>query len=294
MKRIYATLMNRVDQEKDLPEDVGEVVVVDWDEKKVIKRILADSLREVKVGRSRGASGITWHENKIYVACREGILSFDPNSYELVDRLVFNPPGGYHQIKSHKDILWLACTGGDVKKGIKNNREIKHVRLSDVEHDTLHFNSLGWDPKGNEYHVYMGQKRLYNFTKKQDVFTNLGPHAHDVCFINKNELLLTQSLSGRLTRIDMKTRQQQVVFSKPVTRLPGGGSDYRALGFMRGVAFDPASNKVFVGVAPGSICEVDPTTWKERASVEICDIPRTCVYDLLLDPRDWGKDENSS
>lgn len=299
MKRIYVTLAERVDRPGDSPGDVGELVALDWDSKTVLQRIPVSSGREVKVGRSRGATGIAWHEGKIYVSCRQGIVSLDPNNYRVgrvhpIDKLGI--PGGIHQIKEHNGELFIVCTAGDSLAVMQRKRIIRLETLASGQ-DQLHFNSIAWDPKGHEYHLYMADKRspgrrkrvqsrIVNHTTGQDVRNGLGRLPHDLLFLDESRLLYCASADGDLHLLDTKTRQDKVVFHRGVTGDPGG--TYRLQGFMRGLAYAPGDDSVFVGLAPGTICELDATDWSLKGEVVFERGSKCAIYDFLLDPRDWG------
>lgn len=291
MKRIYITLVARVDNPTDSPEDIGEVVVVDWDTKKVIKTIIAGGHYIVDTSRSRGAYGVTWQEDKLYVACRQNIIVFDPyDDYKELDVILLGNPAGHHQIKAHNGFIYVVCTGGDLVRRIKDGR-IEQTYCArgggyqeGVANDTLHFNSITWDSNDNEYHLYMRPRYIVNYTTGQRLNAKLGNMPHDLCFLDDNRLLFTDSANGHLRLFNIETNETITVFSKP-TGNKGGG--YQISGFMRGVGYDKESNSVFVGTAPGILYELDADTWAEKNVVIFETKNGSAVYDILFDPRDW-------
>lgn len=297
MKRIYISLTFRVDRPGERTEDVGEVVVVDWDSKSVVKTIIADSLKHVETGRSRGCGGITWLNDKLYVSCRQGISVFDPDgdSTELV-RINPGEPYGLHQIKAHEGTLYVCSAGGDALTVIKNDELARTEKLTGGTFnpssytDTLHFNSLSWDSKGNQYHLYMKPRRIFNYTTGKDVARSLGGMPHDLCFLDDNRVLHTSSSSGKLGLVGVTSGNSQVVWDRPMQGRGAGAPSYRMLGFMRGVAYDKESGSVFVGTAPGNLHELEVDSWKLKSEFAFCTNTEASTYDILLDPRDWGLD----
>jgi len=284
MKKIYITLERRVDSPEDSPEDIGEVVVIDWETKTVVKRLVADSEERVSVGRSRGAAGIDILGDILYVACRQQLVLFDLDSYEKIGTLSLAGPTGLHQVKSHDDYLYIICTGGNLFQRVKDQ---EWVNSTIVEGngllDTLHFNSIAWNPEtGDQYHLYMKGNRIHNWTKRQDTVRPPGSLPHDLCFISGTEVLVSAANAGELHKLNLESGSDACVFSKPVK-----SSSYATKGFMRGIAFDKISNSVFVCNAPGTIFELDAETWQEKACLTFNDTPSGAVYDLVLDPRDW-------
>ncbi len=297
MRRVYVTLVGRVDKHRDSPEDVGELVVLDWDTRTVLNRVIVDSGKLVEKGRSRGASGITWLDGSIYVGCRAGIVRMDPDTfdYEVLDIEV---PSSLHQIKSHEGKLYLTGAGDNSLVVIEGDKMVGRTILGSAD-VPLHFNSIGWDSNGDQYHLYMGSilnpkptrkcpSRIINFTTGTELHGHLGVLPHDLCFIKDDRLLYTSSAAGEIISINLKTRDRFVLFSKEIKSNPGGG--YRVQGLLRGLAFDDATNAVLVGSAPGIIHELDADTGEERSSVNFSNTAGTAVYDILLDPRDWVVD----
>jgi hypothetical protein len=282
-----------VDNPRDSPEDVGELVVLDWDTKTIYKRVIVDSGNLVEEGRSRGASGITWHKEYIYVGGRSGVVKMNPDTYDY-RVLDVKTPAGLHQIKSKGDRIYLAGTSENCLGIIEDDKLVDKVHLSS---DPLHFNSIGWDSEGDQYHLYMGDRsslrgtrkgpsRIVNYTTGREVARSLGRLPHDICFDKEDRLLYTSSMEGKVKFIHPKGGKKGVLFEKTVKGNPRGG--YRMQGLLRGLAFHEGTNAVFVGSAPGSVHEIDADTGEELASVEFSNTLETAVYDILLDPRDWA------
>jgi len=294
MRRIYVTLLGRTDKPQDSPADVGELIVLDWDTQTILRRVIVDSGNLVEKGRSRGATGIDWHDDHIYIGCRSGMVKMDPETYDyaVIERDI---PGGMHQVKSHDGKLYLTGTGDNSLVIFEHDRMIKKISLQDPK-QPLHFNSIGWDSKGDQYHLYLGDpsstrpvkinpSRIVNYTTGHKIHGNLGRLPHDLCFINNERLLYTASGEGKLISMSLKGERHYVLFSKALKSNPHGG--YRIQGLLRGLAFCEETNSVFVGAAPGMVHEVDADTGKEKNCIDFSNSAGTAVYDLLLHPVDW-------
>jgi WD40 repeat protein len=288
-------MVGRVDKPRDSPEDVGELIVLDWNTKTVQARVIVDSGNLVEKGRSRGATGIDWFEEKIYVGCRSGIAKMNPDTYDY-EILDIAAPAGMHQIKSRGNKLFMAGTGDNSLVTLENDEIVEKVCLRNPSKGTLHFNSIAWDSKGHQYHLYMGDRssirairrnpsQIINYTKGKKIHSHLGNLPHDLCFINGDRLLYTASADGEVRFLNLKTKERGIFFKTSLQSNPAGG--YRVQGLLRGLAFDEPTNAVFVGAAPGIIYELDADTGEERDHMNFANSVGTAIYDILLDPRDW-------
>lgn len=295
MRRVYVTLVGRVDKPQDAPEDVGELVVIDWDTKTVQERLIVGSGKDVVLGRSRGATGVAWLNGYIYVSCREGLIKVTPDSFEQ-EVLDLDIPSGLHQVVSYNGMLYLTGTSENCLAVIKDDELVEKNHLYGDKSDSLHFNSIAWDSKGDQYHLYMGNRhtakmarkepsRIVNFTTGNVVHGYLGSLPHDLCFTSPSRLLYTVSGDGELRFIDLETRERGLLFKKPMESDPQGS--YRLQGFLRGLAFHEGTNTLLVGKAPGTLYELNATTGEELDAFEFKNSIGTAVYDVILDPRDW-------
>lgn len=302
MKRIWITIGNRVEKEGDRPEDKGEVLILDWDKKKIHSSFSVDSGEEVEVGRSRGATGVAWHEGYVYITCRKGLLAIDPKTGEEDHAVkVEGFPHGFHGMKSNGRFLKLTCHGEDVVLGVRNKKvqmmyatSPKHgLRISNyANHRENGLNAIGFNPAGEEFHMYSHKGLIYNWTEKKVVLEGLKRAPHDICFLNNVEMLFTRSSARELWLGNVKTGEKRVVFSPHKSQLKEDGKAFAKKGWLRGIAYDPHTEAVFVMAAPGKIYELDRNTWQERASLIYCDRREANPFDLLLDPRDWKEKAN--
>jgi len=294
MRRIWITVGQRVEREGDSPEDKGEVIILDWDKKQICGSFSVDSGEKIEVGRSRGAAGIAWHEGFVYVACRGGILAINPETCDtdhVVDMV--GRPAGYHGMKSDGYYLKVTCHGVDVIQGIRNKKV--QIMYATHEEDGFDFtrhafnclNAIGFNPSGEEFHLYSSRFLIYNWTKKEIAVEGLTEAPHDLCFLNDDEVLVSRSNPKELMLCNVRTGDKRAVFSH--TEANNSGSSHAIPGWLRGVAYDKSTEAVFVMAAPGKIWELDRNTWEVRASLVHSERPEGSPFDLVLDPRDWKK-----
>ena len=297
MKRILITLGRRVPLEGTNASDVGSLVVVNW-ETKCIRRFPINGRASIDKGRSRGASGLDFFEDSLFVASRGDLISLNPNTYEEQYRVDVGYPKGIHQIKAHDDTLWLACMERNCKQAVRNGKVIdlvptKYSGIGDNNRPPGCFNALAWSPNGDEFHMYTGPEEIYDFTRKEVVVKgNLGTGPHDLCFLNEDELLFTRSLSRELVKVNLVSGNMEVVFS-----LDGATkeNDWNFVGFMRGLEYSKKDGSVFVMSGPGMLYELNVDTWQVKQKFNFLygcninqeEIESVCPFDILLDPRDW-------
>jgi len=292
MKRIYATQSHRVEKEGDSPEDKGELFVIDWETKQTIGVHEIDSYETVEVGRTRGAGGITWHEDKIYIACRQGVFSLNPDTYEKIKKIEMGEPLGIHQMKSDGKTIWTACMNADCLQLIRNDVVVDIIpttqfgttpRVNRLDYNGL--NAIGFSPGGEVFLLYSHKGQIYNWSRKEVAVTGLTNAPHDLCFINERELLFTQSGSRELFKADVRTGQRSLILSKNSPNVPG--FQHAIPGWLRGIAYHGPSNSIFLMSAPGIIVELDASSWSERGYYQFSSGAEENPFDLLLDPRDW-------
>jgi len=305
MKRVYVTVGSRVEHEGDKPEDKGEFLAIDWEAKEIVGSYSADSGKEVKVGRSRGASGLSWHDDRIYVTTRLGVTSIDPDSYEQVS----SPKtglGGYHGMDSDGHTLWLTCHGTDCLLAIRDD-EVKSV-LCTTKYGTNQvpveesngLNAVGFSPSGEMFVMYAHKGQIFNWSAQKvavDTRTpdknNPGYHSpHDITFVDEDHCLYTQSSIRRLWKANVRTGEKQCVVDHGPLYNKGGaihdaGTSHAIPGWLRAVAYHEDSNTVFMSSAPGTIIEYDSTNWKERSRFVFTERREANPFEIILDPRDW-------
>ena len=293
MKRIYVTIGTRVEHEGDSPEDKGEFLVIDWETKTRVNSYSCDSGKEVTVGRSRGATGLAWHEDKIYITCRNGLMSLDPDTYEEVSRAE-TAHGGFHGMDSDGHTLWLTCVGTDVVLAIRDDK-LQSIICTDKYGaekgpvgDTTGPNAVGFSPSGDMFFLYAHKFQVFNWTTQKVVVEGLNDAPHDICFISDTEFLSCKSARRELVLMSTVTGEQRVVFSRlDEAAHPSARAEYVTPGWLRGIAFDKKTNAVFVCAGPGILRELDATTWELRAEYVFDTRPNSNPFDIMLDPRDW-------
>jgi len=301
MKRIWITIGGRVPTPEDLPEDKGNILVIDWDSKKAIKAFSLSSGQEVKEGRSRGCSGIDYHEGLMYIASRQALFALDLDSYEVVKKIHSSSFQGVHQIKSHSGKLHLCVTRRNLKAVVEGDK-VKDVIATKYSYNSTDpnikppgcFNAIAWNKSGDEFHMYAGPEEIFNFTRGEVVLRGLSTGPHDLCFLNDYEFLYTRSTAMELVKVDLRTESQTVVFRSGNPRRDLGR--FNIIGMLRGIAHCSSSNSVFVMSVPGRLYELDADTWEEKAVLNFLpDIPaldgaaEPSPFDMVFDPRDWGE-----
>lgn len=293
MKRLYVTRGVRVEHEGDSPEDIGEFLAIDWESKEIIGTYLADSHEEVEIGRSRGASGMAWHDDKIYICCRRGLMSIDPDTYEEVTRAE-TKFGAFHGMDSDGHTLWLTSEGVDCLLAIRNDKLqsiLCTTKYSGPERtpkgESHGLNAVGFSPSGEMFLMYAHKFHMFNWTKQTAVLPAECKNApHDITFMDEDHCLYTQSNNRQLWKVNVRTGEQTCVVDRFKLH-EKKGPDYAALGHLRGIACHKGSNSVFVMAAPGTIIEYDATTWKERDQFVFTKKREANPFELILDPRDW-------
>lgn len=291
MKRIYVTIGSRVEQEGDAPEDKGEFLAIDWDTKQIVGTYIADSGEEVTVGRSRGASGLTWHDGKIYLCCRNGIMSLDPDTYEEAGRITDAPYGGYHGMASDGTTLWVTAHPVGALVGIRNDEVVEDLPTADEDEHVgaCGLNAVGFSPAGEMFAMYSHKKQIFNYTRQEVAVEGLLNAPHDLTFINEDEVLYTESSHRDLCVANVRTGEIQRIYSRNQLYTGDNSPEWAKGGWMRGVAYDSVEDRAFVMCGPGTIYEVKPSGWGIRTvdSFTFCERKGANPFNLILDPRDW-------
>lgn len=293
MKRIYLSMMKRVEYPTRVGYgDNGRIIVLDWETKtQVTNPILLYDLRKPDnpLTRSHGTRGLAFHQGKLYVAGGHQVLSIvDLDRYCVVKTFEI-PSKLTHQLKEKDGVLYLVSTGDDRYYKMQGEEIIEEVCVSPHNENTLHFNSIGWDPAGDEYHVYYKPGQVFNFSQNEVVYTgNQG--LHDVCFVDQNTMIVNDSMARKSLRV----RQDEVSTIYEAAPAPDGiefrgekAKDNHALwGFTRVAIY--SGNSLFLSSAPGRLVEVDTISWEQKEIFDITLDPGDSLYDIALDPRDWS------
>lgn len=307
MRRIYISSMYRLYEGGVGKGELGYVYVLDWDTKELLvepKGVEPDYSLYTPMGKSHGCRGITIHEGKLYVASSGHDISvFDLDTYRLINKLSFPDFKHIHQIKDHNGILYVCSTGTDRLYKLKNDQVIEEIYLGSIApivdpfipedwhgtwgNDRLHFNSIGWDSYGDEYHIYFGARMVFNFTKCKIVYAHgVLRCPHDIMFIPGNAFLVGSS-QDKSVYLFLATLDEIRCINKSFDVAPPDiPNDH---GFTHGLA--SGSNLVFSCSSPTQIRSFDSKTFKLLETHRLTENPNECIYDLVLDPRDWNTNE---
>ncbi|MBD3260637.1 MAG: hypothetical protein GF334_03000 [Candidatus Altiarchaeales archaeon] len=307
MKRMYITSVFRRENPEDDPRDIGEVTIFDWESKKTLGALDVIGSHEIKGGRSRGATGLDIMDGVLYVTTRGTVFGFDLETHGLVykiDDLQGLPIGGFHQLRCRDNKIWIAdCHSNSVvvfdldgvlvdKLSMKKwHGAVNHMLPSDKQGfswdiDKVHLNSLEWHPDtGDLYVTLMTRDLIFNYTKGEVVGKGVGSSPHDIKFLNKDTLLINASSAGNLVELNVKSGKTKTVWGQNVKKNPK--SKHNDIGRVRGMDLHPKSNSVFVGSSPLSVHRVELGSYKTTESATVSDRSNECIYDLVLDPRDW-------
>lgn len=322
MRRVYVTSLFRFDTEEDRARNKdldGRVYVLDWDSGEVLNEPLCVEPGNglmAKSGRSSGARGIAFHQDRIYVAGSGSFINvFDPDTLRIKTRIQCDQEtqGSFHIIREKDGILYVPNTRGDSILKIQGVEIIEEVKLEEhvrplLEannargdwyekrewgHDKLHFNSIGWDPAtGDEYHMYFGPRMLVNFTKKEIVLKE-GPLncPHDI--VPTQHGIFTSSSGDRTVLLVRENGR----FIHTITKEYQGeytGPEYALWGFTRGLAYYKPEKLLVTGVSPGTLrgyrFEGAHKVFLEKELVLTMD-NKESIFDVMLDPRDWIEEE---
>lgn len=303
MKRVYVTTIHRK-KEFTKGERLGNVYVVDWETKEFLTKpsgLDPGYSFHKPLSKSHGVRGISFHGDKIFVAGSGSNLScFDKDTFELVEHKEIKELIGIHHIRSHGGLLNVVSTGNDTLFKLDGFDVVDEVHIGDYKEyiephmfeecrekewgtNKLHFNSIGWGPDGDEYHIYCGAKIIFNFTKKEVVYSGEGLNGpHDLVF-DDNSLFFNNSETLSTCRIDLGSKGLYEVHKfYPDSRFI---SEYNTNGFTRGLA--KSGDTLFMCGSPTRVCSFDIELNKETDVLELSDDLGESIFDIILDPRDW-------
>jgi hypothetical protein len=299
MRRVYVTVTRRVQKGASQDEYRGSVVVLDWDE----RRVVAQHWVEGAPGRgsSTGCRGMAIHEGRLAVAVAPNVVQCR-NLDSLAVEDEFEVPGvaDVHQVQSRDGLLWVVNTHLN-ELVVLRGREVLERRSAmtpDVQRyvftwrygdpaciDKLHFNSIGWSPGGHEMHVYSDANMIYDATLRRPAWLGQ-PLAkpHDVVFASPDEVLVNSSTDHRTFLLHLSnSNYRELYHAEAQARL--AGPTYAAAGWTRGL--DVRGTRAFIGVSPAAVVEVDVHAARVVSEVRISDNLQETPYGVLLDPRDW-------
>lgn len=281
--------------------ELGYVYVLDWETKELVVKpqgVQPDYSLYTPMGRSHGCRGITIHDGKLYVASSGSDISvFDLDTYQRIERLTFPSMRHLHQIKSHDGFLYACSTGTDRLYKIKNDKVEEETYLDVVApyvdshipqewvgtwgRDRLHFNSVAWNSSGDECHVYFGARMIFNFTQKKVLYAHGVLHCpHDLLFASGGYFACSSTDKAVYFFQDNGIIR---CVNKNFDIAPPGTPN--AHGFTHGLAM--GDGLLFSCSSPTKIRSFDLGNFELKDTLYINDNPNECIYDLVLDPRDW-------
>lgn len=304
MKRIYISTLRRCPQ----PESNGGIHVVDWDEKRVLSNSQYIVPSREKEGRSWGMRGITWFKNRLFVGrTDERIMQVDPDTMTNLGVRDDSRIRHVHQLKAYEDKLYIVSTGVNrILMSPDGFNFIQHREIEDIadvldpfvpeatnrkhpqwNQDRVHCNSVAWW-NGDEYHVYANIRMVYNWTKRKIVWEG-APLSMPHDFIVLDEDRFVVNTSAMRASIVFEGGQPRIFHKEPERPKV---LEPRALpGWTRGGAC--ADGILFICAAPGLLRAFDAKTLKLVETMEftprIGNKEQLAPYDIVLDPRDWGR-----
>jgi len=146
----------------------------------------------------------------------------------------------------------------------------------------LHFNSIGWAPNGDEYHVYYNARMVFNWTQQKIMAQGGLLHCpHDVLVTNDG--FFTCSSTDKALYHFYNNGDIRVVVKNQEVAVPDCPNH---AGFTHGIA--RGDDILFVCSAPTKIQTFKDRHWFNFIEVFHCSgAVNECIYDLTLDPRDW-------
>lgn len=304
MKRVYVTVSKRVQREQPTPEEGrSSLVVLDWEAQSVVSRDWIELVEGPYRGRSRGCSGMVFHDGMLCVAVSPNVVQRrDPETLAVVSEFAFEGVLDIHQIQSYGGLLWVVDSRHNALVGVKGEKVVARCtaltdqvlpfvhtwRHGDVEcEDKIHFNSVEWAPNSREIHVYADCNMVYDASAKRPLWLGHPLYKpHDVSFVSAHELVVNSSAirSTYLLNLLDSTFRELYRDESQVEFAPDP-APYCLAGWTRGLAVHRGS--AFVGVAPGAVVELDVKHGGIRRRVNFSDDPRDAPYSVVLDPKDW-------
>lgn len=309
MKRMYFSTLKRVECLDNPGGDTGLLYCFDWDSKQVLKTVpVVAGMDPNAPGKSHGCRGITFHDGKLYVAWwQDNISVFAPDTLERLYDLSF--PGEFkatHQLKSHDGSLWVVSTGNNTFYQLRDDKIVEAVNLKGLDskvsqyweydhlferdwdtEDKLHFNSIGWHPDGDMYHVYFEVSMVYNWTKQEIVYQGEPlHHPHDILFLDRDRFVVSSSNNFSTVAFSRRVPGEVRYYEFNRQPHPDNPEEKAAwVGHTRGLAC--AGDSLFACSAPGRIDRFRRSDLVWRESGFITEVPFESIYDIVLDPRDW-------
>jgi hypothetical protein len=300
--RVYLSTINRVG-DSEVRSIFGHLYVLDWDTGELLHDLEQPVETDLSIGRSKGARGIVFSDNRIYVANSvNAITMYDANTYKVLDHKEFDEIVVVHQMNMHQGLLCAVSTTTD--SVVRVDKDLNLVSVSKIENrlldkdltvdqnakewgiDKAHFNSICWLPNGDEIHVYNTFNMIYNFTRKEIIYRGDPLNSpHDI--ISFRDSLIVNS-SANCQTVQIQDNKAKIIFSVPPENIRV--VDHNQWGMTRGLT--SFKDRLFICYTPMRVLEFkyeDGQFFLEKR-VDIDEGENKSIFDICLDPRDWNGD----
>jgi hypothetical protein len=263
---VYVTTLFRQGRTRG---EKGFFYILDWDTKTVVKKIPNISLR-----------GIARHNGEIVVIdFHKTLKRLDIDSLTLQDIQTYNEIEYPHLIYSRDEKLLVTNTKKDSIGVIESWNFKKNIPLSDKgPAGRLHFNSMGWDLNGDQYHIYNKCKVLTNYSTKTDVVGELS-HPHDIAFFDLHRCLVSNSLEREVLLVNTEEKTKKVVAKLP--RHPSMPSNM--VNFTRGISIDFDRRQAIFGSSPVILHTMDLGTFDVTDKWKLSEDKSESIFDIFID-----------
>lgn len=271
MRRIYISTAFRREGERG---EQGRLYAFDWDTKTPLWQTEHKSLR-----------GMCFFNGKFLVAdFYNGIHAVDENSGTITDSWVYPEIKFLHRIYVRDNKLWVPSTGNDKLVIIDPNMSVVEVKdLTGSDIDTQHFNSIGWDDAGNRYYLFFETGLIYSCAASKPI-SDLFYGSHDLDLLKDSQFIVNMSGERKVVLYNAADNTIQDIYQAP----EGPSTTVSKWGWTRGVAVTPDRRDVFTGSAPVDIHMFEVDTWRKKDWLRISNTVEESIFDIQLDPRDWG------
>ena len=273
MRRMYISSVFRREGERG---HEGRIYAIDWDTKVPIWKM-----------ETRGVRGMTFVGDRLFIATFTNELrTVDTERGGFIHSWEYPQLSFFHKIYYQEDIdvIVVPSTGSDSVATInpETMEMIENITVGEKGKDTLHFNSMGWDIIGHEYHLYHTPGVVVNVDTKETIFSGL-VGAHDLEFIDDFKVIINHSSERKTLVGDIQTRELV-----PILELPEGPSTtVSQWGWARGAAYH--DGMLFIGSAPVDIHMFETGLFLKTDWLRLSDTVEESIFDICLDPRDWDR-----
>ncbi len=273
---MYITTVFRREGERDKQ---GKIYAVDWEARP--RRGTKVPLWEMDTGAVRGMAFVG---EKLFVARPNELRTLDTKRGGYIDSWEYSELLRPHKLyyREDRNVFVLPSTGDDGLMTIdaETMKLVSKTHLANFYKDTLHFNSMGWDRNGHEYHLYHRLGTVVNATTKKTVFADL-QGAHDLEFIDDRRVVINNTSERKTLVGDVQTGELKEIFEAE----DGPSTAVSTWGGTRGAAYH--NGLLFTGSFPVDIHLFDVNSWKRLNWVRLSTDREESLFDICLDPRDW-------